>query len=283
MAIKISIMNQKGGVGKSTLVNILADNLRYIGRVLILDLDQQNNQRTLLGVKDKSEKEHSAAGILLHGYRPETAIIPATSNVDLISSGSKAIEGVDRSCKNQDESELLLKKRFASLEDKYDYILIDSNPTMNLIHANITCYADYIIIPCDMEMLSFAATRSIIYFIESFSSKIKYPTAKILGIVPIRFDPRRNVDDMILEDLKVLEENDMLSGGVIFPSLRESSNMKTTQSRKKFLSDTFPKGKLTEDCKALAESIIARINETGAKNSHQESILQTQQSLTTQI
>ena len=260
MAIKIAVMNQKGGVGKSSVVHCLTDKLRLKGRVLVLDLDQQNNQRTLLNMRSEVSKEASAAGVLINGYSPNKSKVSVAENVDLIHSGGKAIEAFDRFSKTGDsESSTALRRAFSEIEDDYDFIIIDSSPTMTLIHQNIVCYADYIVVPCDMEILSFSATRAIIHFIESLKSKIKDSKAEILGILPVRFDSRRKVDDLVMTDLLSLEENDLLAGAKVFAPIRESANMKTTQARRKFISDSFPKSKLSEDFDKVANQIIEEV------------------------
>ena len=75
----------------------------------------------------------------------------------------------------------------------------------------------------------------------------------------MRFDSRRLVDDTILEDLYSLEDNNLLHGGAVFNTIRDSANMKTAQARRKFLSDVYPKGKLTEDYNTLSKNIIQEI------------------------
>src|SRR5690606_32386711 len=116
-------MNQKGGVGKSSLVTLLADNFRFFGKVLILDLDQQNNQRTLLGVREKISREATAAGILMQGYSPKSTVVKVNENVDLISSGGKQIENFDRLYRSQGDAEIVLTSKMSEIEDDYDFIL----------------------------------------------------------------------------------------------------------------------------------------------------------------
>ena len=271
MAIKIAPMNQKGGVGKSSLVYILADLLRRYGKVLVLDLDQQNNQKTILGVRSKVNRENTSAGVLMKGYSPLASITNVCENVDLLPSGGKTIESFNTIFRTQDDNEIILKRKMQEVEKEYDFILIDSNPSMNLIHANIACYADYILLPCDMELMSFSAVRSMIHFFQSFEEKSKHKVASILGVIPLRYDKRRRVDDMVKDDLESLEENDLLNGGIIFRTLRESANLKTAQTKRKFLSDVFPNGKLTHDCLDLAQELIQRIQEVRKKNKPNQS------------
>jgi chromosome partitioning protein len=257
MALKIAIINQKGGVGKSSTVHTLADNFRKLGRVLILDMDQQNNQATLLNVRDKISKEASIAGVLISGYDPKKCAINAYPNVDLIHSGGRTIENFDRFSKEPIESSsTILSRAMIDIEKDYEYILMDTSPSMTLIHQNIICYADYIIIPCDMDLLSLSASRSVVHFITALRSKISSAKAEILGILPVKYDKRRSVDELIMSDLLSLSENDLIEGAVIFPSITDSANMKTTHVRRKFLSEAFPKAKITEDFSRVALLII---------------------------
>lgn len=260
MAIKIAVMNQKGGVGKSSVVHCLTDKLREKGRVLVLDLDQQNNQQTLLNMRDNVSKEASAAGILMNGFDPKKCIIPVSKNVDLIHSGGRTIENFDRFSKDDSEKiSTQLKRAMHEIEDEYDFILMDSSPTMTLIHQNIVCYADFLLIPCDMDILSFSATRSIMHFIGALNSKVPWSKAEILGILPVRYDKRRNVDDLVMTDLLSLEENDLLGGAKVFSPISDSANMKTTQVRRKFISEAFPKSRISDDFDKVVGQILEEI------------------------
>lgn len=268
MALKIAIMNQKGGVGKSSTVYCLTDKLRKKGRVLVLDLDQQNNQRTLLGVKERLFKEISAAGILVNGISPKEAIINVTENVDLIHSGGTAIESFDRFSKMEGSgaTSTRLARALSAIEDDYDFIIMDSSPTMTLIHQNIVCYADYILIPCDMDILSFSALKSILRFLESLKSKISEVKAEVLGIIPYRYNKRRIVDSQVRDDLCELEDTDLLLGGKVLTPVRESSNVKTAQARRKFLSDAFPQSPISEDFDQITLEILNEVEKRNNQN-----------------
>lgn len=262
MATKIAFLKFKGGVSSSSAVSTIAGILKNDHRVLIVDMDPQDTQKTLLNARGKAAREISMAGVLTAGYDAKKCVINICDNVDLIQSGGKAIEAFNRKNQADIDGSLRLSQSLKCLEDQYDFILLDASPTMSLIHQNIICYADYLILPCDMDILSLSATRSTVHFVESLHASLGkegVDVGRILGVVPMRFDNRRLVDDNILEDLYSLEDNNLLCGGIVLNTVRDSSNMKTAQARRKFLSDTYPKGKLTEDYIQLTKNILNQI------------------------
>ena len=259
MAIKISIMNQKGGVAKSTTAQNLAMMLADLGKkVLICDLDQQNDQIKLAPIKGRADREKSFAGILLKNYSAKECITEISKNLDLIQSGGKALEGFNSKFKGSPSESIIIRESLKDLEGKYDYYIIDSSPTFSLIHQNILAYADYVISPCDMDYLSLSATRSTIHLIEHLTKKLTddVEMAKFLGVIPVRFDGRRNLDNLILNDLYSLEDNKLLLDGTVFTPIRESSKLKTAVAKKKSLKDAFSSDKITLEIESIAKEIM---------------------------
>jgi len=263
MAIKVSVMNQKGGVAKSTTVQNIAMMLADLGKkVLICDLDQQNDQIKLAPIKGRADREKSFAGVLLKNYRAQECITHINSNLDLIQSGGKALESFNSKFKGSPSESIIIKESLKELENKYDYFIIDSSPTFSLIHQNILAYADYVISPCDMDYLSLSATRSTIHLIEHLTNKLtsNIKMAKFLGVIPVRFDSRRNLDNLILDDLYSLEDNKLLLDGTVFTPIRESSKLKTAVAKKKSLKEAFPNDKVTLEIESIAKEIINKFS-----------------------
>lgn len=263
MAIKISVMNQKGGVAKSTTVQNIAMMLADLGKkVLICDLDQQNDQIKLAPIKGRADREKSFAGVLLKNYRAQECITHINSNLDLMQSGGKALESFNSKFKGSPSESIIIKESLKELEGKYDYFIIDSSPTFSLIHQNILAYADYVISPCDMDYLSLSATRSTIHLIEHLTNKLtsNIKMAKFLGVIPVRFDSRRNLDNLILDDLYSLEDNKLLLDGTVFTPIRESSKLKTAVAKKKSLKEAFPNDKVTLEIESIAKEIINKFS-----------------------
>ena len=261
MAIKIAVMCHKGGVAKTSTVQTLAYELRnkQNAKVLICDLDQQNNHKTLMGIRGKDDKGMSA--ILLNSYKPMELKHEVRDGIDIITSGGRYISKFDDFSKTHNKPEALLKERMKDVENVYDYILIDTPPAMSLISAAVAVYADYIIIPCDMDTMGFAASKNVIDFLELFEKQTDGSIAKVLGILPVKADLRRNLDNLILDQLYAQDDSGLLRGAWVLSPIRQSSNIKTAQARKKFVQEAFAGKPFAEDYSKVTLEILDFINE----------------------
>lgn len=274
----IAISNAKGGVGKTSNAANLAGFLASKGyKILLLDLDQNDHLKLVTGVRHKVIRGNDVANLIAENLSPEKVLVSVRSNLDLIPSGGKRLQLFEKKFSKTSNSELVLKGVLEKIKNNYDFIVIDSSPTLSLLHANIASCADYFIIPCDMDILSIIQTRGFIHALEVFKEKIHTKTAQILGILPVRYDSRRNDDEIALAELENLDATDSIGGGIIFRPLRQSANMKTSQSKKKFLFEAFPSGKLTNDFYFFIDEILAvlkaRVNKIShGKNKYKEKI-----------
>jgi chromosome partitioning protein len=261
MAVKIAVMCHKGGVAKTSTVQTIAYELsqKKNTKILICDLDQQNNHKTLMGVRDKDDKGMSA--VLLNSYNPKKMVHSIRENIDLITSGGRHISKFDEFSKTHQDPELLLRERMKEVENDYDYIIIDTPPAMGLISGATIVYADYVVIPCDMDTMGFAAAKNMIDFFGTFEKQTDENIAKILGVLPIKADLRRNLDNLILDQLYVQDDNNMLRGAWVLSPIRQSSNIKTAQARKKFVQEVLPGKPFSEDYAKVTSEILSFIDE----------------------
>ena len=261
MAIKIAVMCHKGGVAKTSTVQTLAYELATTknAKVLICDLDQQNNHKTLMGIRVKDDKGMSA--ILLNSYKPTEMTHRVRNNIDLITSGGRYISKFDEFSKTHDNPENLLQERMREVEDIYDYILLDTPPAMSLLSAAVVVYSDYLVIPCDLDTMGFAAAKNVIDFLEVFEKQTTKKLAKVAGILPVKADLRRNLDNLILDQLYNTSDNELLRGGWVLSPIRQSSNIKTSQARKKFVQEVFPGKPFSEDYSTATKELLEFIKE----------------------
>ena len=137
----LAIINQKGGVGKSTTAQALAAGLTLKGyKVLAVDLDAQGNTTFSLGAKKDGA---TALGVLLGEVTPADAIQP-TQYADVIA-GSKALAGAD-ACITETGKEYRLKEALEQIKGSYDYIVIDTPPALGILTVNALTAADSVII-----------------------------------------------------------------------------------------------------------------------------------------
>ncbi len=262
--IVIAVLCHKGGVAKTSTTTALADALvtrDQNARVLILDCDEQANIKTIFAVK-LHEAEGGVASILLENTDPARVRVSVRPHIDVILSGGRMMRDFERKHVNTPDNELILSRRMEKIGAEYDYVLIDSPPALSLVSSNIAMYADYCLIPCTADLLAVVGVRSTLFFLENLEQYFRDRELKpcqVLGVVPTMYDQRRTVDMTILDDLQRMANAELIRGGVIFDPIRTDSKMKTSQVRRKLLSEAFPTAKAAEDYRKLCTDILSRI------------------------
>lgn len=194
MAEIIAITNQKGGVGKTTTAAALIASLSGRGkRVLGVDLDPQGNLGFSLGVD--IENSHT----LYEVFKKQITIEQALSSTDygeLIPSNI-LLSGIELEF-NRPGREYLLKTELSTLSARYDFIIIDTPPALNLLTVNAYVAADKLIIPMAPEILSLLGVAQIKETIETVRQYYN-PTLKVIGILLNKFNARLNLNRDVLE------------------------------------------------------------------------------------
>ena len=149
MARIIAVVNQKGGVGKTTTTVNLSAALHDAGkRVLLCDFDPQANATSGMGV-DKNTASPNVYDVLINGAEPERAV-QHTKYGDVLPS-NKALAGAGIEMIGIADRENLLKQALGALSDQYDYIFIDCPPSLELLTVNALCAADSLLVPVQCE------------------------------------------------------------------------------------------------------------------------------------
>jgi chromosome partitioning protein len=204
MSSVISIINQKGGVGKTTTAVNLATALAAVGKsVLVLDLDPQGNATTGFGIS-KGRGIKSSYGVLLGLINPREVISHTYINcLDVISStiDLSAAEVELFSQKDRDEK---LKKSISDL--KYDYIMIDCPPGFGLININALNASNKIIIPLQCEFFALEGLAQLFNTIQSVRSTINKGLI-VSGILLTMYDRRNSLSSTIANDVRAHFKN----------------------------------------------------------------------------
>ena len=199
MAHVICIANQKGGVGKTTTaVNLSASLAAAEKRTLLVDCDPQANATTGLGIEKKTLARTLYHGLIgqmkIEDLLQETAIpslkvLP--SNVELI--------GFEVEMMDTDGRETILKRFLGTLQEQYDYILLDCPPSLNLLTVNAMTAADAMLIPLQCEFYALEGLSQLLQTVKRIKLGLN-PDLDISGILLTMFDKRTNLSYQVAED-----------------------------------------------------------------------------------
>ena len=197
MALKIvSVINQKGGTGKTTTTINLGSALSKAGKkILLVDLDPQANLSYSLGVE---EPDGTLADVFTGGKKLKEVILDL-GNLSL-APGSNELVDIEISLVTQSERERFLKNILADAKG-YDYILIDCPPSLSLLTVNALAASDEVVIPLQMEVLTLQGLSQILNTVKQVRSAFN-PKLKVKGIVVVMFDKRRKLSSEIQEYLE---------------------------------------------------------------------------------
>lgn len=196
---KLASFNLKGGTGKSTIAVQVAHGLAKADyRVLLLDLDSQNDCSLFLGME---EDDYQKTFFDLIDYRHPApladCIIQARPNLDLLPNSRYAV--IERDFHREPRIDILLEEKLAGLEDfGYDYLIIDCSPSRGVINDAVLYYTDGLIIPVQLEAASIRGIAEIFNYI----TELKLDPGIIKLVVPNMFDVRTNETRYNLEKLR---------------------------------------------------------------------------------
>ena len=203
----IALVNQKGGVGKTTTCINLSASLAALGKnVLLLDLDPQANATTGVGI-NKGDVDNAIYDVLIDKCDIRDAIIHTEyRRLDLIASNIN-LHGIENefAIKSKEEPSFIkggqLKRKLDIIKDEYDYIIIDCPPSLSLITTNALTAANSVIIPVQCEFLALEGIMQLLNTIMMAQRQLN-PRLEIEGVLLTMLDSRANLGFEVVEEVR---------------------------------------------------------------------------------
>lgn len=254
MAKIISLLNHKGGVGKTTSTINIGAALAELGkRVLLIDLDPQANLSLSLGsprlpntiyeaLKGESELEP-------HALKPNLHVV--TSTLDL--------SGAEMELINEAGREFILRELFEVVRSEYDYILIDCPPSLGLLTLNALTSSDGVIIPLQTEFLAMQGLAKIKQVIQKVKLRLN-KKIEIIGVLATMYDNRKVLNRDVVETIE------KYFGRYVFDTkIRDNVSLAEAPARGQDIFSYAPKSIGAIDYKSLSLELVARTEKTVAK------------------
>ena len=195
-----SIINQKGGVGKTTTTINLGTAMAACGaNVLLIDMDPQGNLTTGMGIK-KDERTKGVYDVLMNGLTAKNVLKKTEiKNLDLMPSSDELL-GIDIQLSNDNGRVMRLKNALKDI-NFYDYILIDCPPSLSLLTINALVASNGALVPLQAEFYALEGLRQILKTIDDIKNSVNH-SLNLEGVIITMFDGRNNLSNQVEEDVR---------------------------------------------------------------------------------
>ncbi|TDP72170.1 AAA family ATPase [Bradymonas sediminis] len=243
--MRIAILNQKGGTGKTTTTVNLGAGLAKQGlRVLIIDVDSQGHVGVSLGVSGKKTLYH----VLVEGAALEECTVSARPNLDILPADDTLASAEIFLARLDEDRDKMLRKRLLDV-GAYDIILLDCGPSLSLLNMNALTFADHLIVPVACDFLSLVGVKQVMKTLRNVNRVLLHPIS-VMGILPTFYDMRNKISD---EAVKTLQGH---FHDKVLPPVRVNTRLKEAPSESKTIFEYAPESRGASDYRRLVTWVI---------------------------
>ena len=249
----ISLVNQKGGVAKTTTAVNLSSLLAELGnKVLAIDLDAQANLTDNFGI-DSNELNNTIYEVLTQDLALSDAIHTTEFDVDVVPSNIN-LANTELDIANKMSRETLLKRAFKNSDLDYDFVILDLPPSLGLITLNALALSDHVLIPVDAGVYSLSGINQLIKIIKMVKDNDLNDKLDILGVLLTKADDRINVTKEMLETL-----DDIFKDKLFNTYIHHNSRILESQREAKPINFFDKSSRGYNEYKELAKEVIERV------------------------
>jgi chromosome partitioning protein len=247
--IRLTIGNQRGGVGKTTTAITLARLWAERGlRTLLVDADPQGSIGSILRVRP----ELYLNDFLWNKRRLSDCITQPIERLDILCSNRDTLEAEQRATGTIGR-ERIFEMIFQPIEDNYDAIIIDIGPSLSLMQICAMVYTTDYLIPISMDALSVTGATAFFNTAEQLEVQIK-KTCRCVGLLPTIMDHRYQNTEMVMKMIHLISENYKVS---VLPGIRTDSTVAKAIRQRQFIADVDAKAKCLEDYRTVSEQLLS--------------------------
>lgn len=250
MAHIISVINNKGGTGKTTTVlNLGAALTRKKQKVLLIDLDSQCN----LSISLAADTSSKGIGDLLLGQASISEVIISVGKLDLIPATEK-LPDVEYQLNTEPGREYMLRERLEQIADNYHYILIDCPPSLSTLSINSLVAAQTFIVPMQAENFAFIGLDRIMQISEKVKKRMN-PALELEGILFVKLVPHTKFSRAVISNLS---ENENFKGKLFNAYIRQDISLMESAAFKQSVFDYSPRSRGSHDYNDFANELLKR-------------------------
>lgn len=259
--VRIAVLNQKGGTGKTTTAVNLAAGLAEEGyRVLIIDVDAQGHVGVSLGVRGERTLYH----VIVEGIAPRDCVVRVNDRLDVLCSNETLASAEIYLARMNEGRDRILRARMASASG-YDFVILDCGPSLSLLNMNALTYADELLVPVSCDFLSLVGVRQILKTVRHVNELLLHPI-RILGVLPTFYDQRNRISDESVKSMQSHFKDQVL------PPIRVNTRLKEAPSHRQTIFEYAPYSRGATDYRRLVRWVADHFETRTRKRHGQEAV-----------